>query len=210
MLARIGGICRYVVEGRNYFHMPKWHHQKINRPTPAKSPPCPLHENGGSGHVLDIDESVSPQGAITEPSGGERKGREGKGKDLLSDESDETDNRFDEFWDVYDKKEGRKTAESRWKSALKKRSVTADSLIAAAGSYIDWQKREGKHPQYTKLAATWLTGEHWNDERPSAEPSNVHRLPHASEVELPPDGLTPQEYAEWHAAQRAKRNGGRS
>jgi len=78
LLAGIGGICRYVVEDRSYLHMPKWHHQKINRPTPAKSPPCPLHEGGGSGHVLPNDDSLSDHGALTEPSTWERKGREGE------------------------------------------------------------------------------------------------------------------------------------
>lgn len=86
LLAGIGAVCRYVVDGRNYLHMPNWHHQKINRPTPAKSPPCPVHEDGVRGHVLDADASVSPHGAVTEPSRGEGKGRErevdreGKGK----------------------------------------------------------------------------------------------------------------------------------
>jgi hypothetical protein len=58
--------------------MPEWHHQKINRPTPAKSPPCPVHEDGGSGHVLNPDDSLSPHGGITEPSAWEGKGREGE------------------------------------------------------------------------------------------------------------------------------------
>lgn len=76
LLEGIGGICRYVVEGRRYLHMPKWHHQKINRPTPAKSPPCPLHEGGGSGHVLHAEDSLSTHGGLTEGSTWEGKGRE--------------------------------------------------------------------------------------------------------------------------------------
>lgn len=80
LLTGIGAICRYVVDDRNYLHMPAWHHQKINRPTPAKSPPCPEHEDGVSGHVLDPEDSLNDHGALMEPSRGERKGREGKGK----------------------------------------------------------------------------------------------------------------------------------
>lgn len=83
---------------------------------------------------------------------------------LLLDESSETD-RFDEFWSVYDKKRGRKKAEQKWRLALRKPGVTADLLIAAAGSYVDWQRQEGKHPEFTKDPATWLNGEHWTDER---------------------------------------------
>lgn len=68
ILAEIGAICRYEVAGRRYLHMPKWGHQKINRPTPAKSPPCPLHEDGGSGHVIPPDDSLSPHGGLGEGS----------------------------------------------------------------------------------------------------------------------------------------------
>jgi hypothetical protein len=77
--------------------------------------------------------------------------------------------RFEEFWDTYAHKVGRKKAESAYRSALKKPGVTADLLIAAAAAYIDWQRREGKHPQFTKHPATWLNGEHWNDERVTRE-----------------------------------------
>lgn len=92
-------------------------------------------------------------------------------KNPSSDESDQAD-RFDEFWDAYDKKVGRKKAEQKWRLALRKRGVTADGLIAAARSYIAWQKSEGKHPTFTKNPETWLNGEHWNDERPTtAQPT---------------------------------------
>jgi len=80
-------------------------------------------------------------------------------------ERSETPDRFDEFWDAYDKRTGRKAAEQKYRLALRKPGVTPDLLIAAAGSYIDYQKREGKHPEFTKNPATWLNGEHWNDER---------------------------------------------
>ena len=75
------------------------------------------------------------------------------------------DNGFDAFWDVYDKKQGRKEAIAKYRVALKKRGVTADLLLVAASEYIYWQRAEHKHPEFTKLATTWLNGEHWNDER---------------------------------------------
>lgn len=76
-----------------------------------------------------------------------------------------TDEDFATFWDVYDKKEGRKTAHAKWRLAIKKPGVTSDLLIRAASEYIAYQRGEGKHPEYTKLPTTWLNGEHWNDER---------------------------------------------
>src|SRR5690606_38820441 len=78
---------------------------------------------------------------------------------------------FEEFWDAYDKKEGRKAAEQKWTIALRKPGVTADKLITAAHTYIAAQKREGKHPQYTKNATTWLNGEHWNDQPTTLRPA---------------------------------------
>lgn len=88
-------------------------------------------------------------------------------KNLLSDKSDDTEppNRFDEFWNAYDHKVGRKRAETAYAAALKKPGVTPDLLIAAAASYVAWVKSEGKHPQFTKHPTTWLHGEHWTDER---------------------------------------------
>jgi hypothetical protein len=77
----------------------------------------------------------------------------------------ETDlDRFDQFWDTYANKVGRKKAETAYAAALKKPHITADLLIEAAATYIAWQIAEGKHPQFTKHPATWLNGEHWTDE----------------------------------------------
>ena len=83
---------------------------------------------------------------------------------LRSDRRTRTTDRFDEFWDTYDKNLGRKKPRQN-RLALKKPGVTADLLIAAAAAYIEWQRAEGKHPQFTKDPATWLNGEHWTDER---------------------------------------------
>ena len=77
----------------------------------------------------------------------------------------ETPERFEEFWDAYDHKQGRKKAEAAYRAALKKPGVTDDLLITAASSYVAFVKAEGKHPTYTKHPTTWLNGEHWNDER---------------------------------------------
>jgi hypothetical protein len=79
----------------------------------------------------------------------------------------ETPDRFEEFWETYSHKVGRKKAETAYRAALKKPGVTQDLLIDSAAAYITWQMSEGKHPTYTKHAATWLHGEHWRDERPA-------------------------------------------
>lgn len=39
-------LCRYEVRGQTYLHCTNWHeHQRVNRPTDSKHPPCPLHES---------------------------------------------------------------------------------------------------------------------------------------------------------------------
>lgn len=41
-------LCRYEVEAVRYLHAPKWtQHQKINRPTESRMPPCPIHDESG-------------------------------------------------------------------------------------------------------------------------------------------------------------------
>lgn len=42
-----GAVCRYTVDGREYLHAVQWkRHQRINRPTPSRIPPCPAHMTG--------------------------------------------------------------------------------------------------------------------------------------------------------------------
>lgn len=78
---------------------------------------------------------------------------------------------FDEFWEIYDKKRGRKAALAKWKVALKKPGVTPELLVLAASQYVAYQRTEGKHPEFTKDPTTWLNGEHWNDERAGRQQS---------------------------------------
>ena len=42
MIEESGPLCRYSHKGIHYFHVTSWReHQRINRPTPSKFPPCP-------------------------------------------------------------------------------------------------------------------------------------------------------------------------
>lgn len=117
--------------------------------------------NGGS--TADVDGDVDGDGdlKVKEPSRASR--------------SETEPTRFDEFWTTYDKRRGRKAALNKYRQALKKPGVTEALLIASAASYIEWQRDEGKHPQFTKDPATWLNGEHWNDER-VARPQPLTRV----------------------------------
>jgi hypothetical protein len=90
--------------------------------------------------------------------------------------------RFEEFWSTYSHKVGRKKAEGAYRAALKKPGVTDDLLIASAAAYIEAQRADRKHPQFTKHAATWLTGEHWRDERVASPPARTRFQEHIALV----------------------------
>lgn len=57
-IAASGPLCRYQVDGQRYLHITSWaEHQRVNRPSPSRIPPCPLHEA-----------DVNAHGGLTEPS----------------------------------------------------------------------------------------------------------------------------------------------
>lgn len=66
-LCRVGAVCVYEVDGREYLHVPAWHeHQHPNRKVDSKIPECP----GGMGptHVKQPrrDDSRTTHGGLTE------------------------------------------------------------------------------------------------------------------------------------------------
>lgn len=115
--------------------------------------------------------------------------------------------RFDEFWNVYGKKVDRKKAEQKWKLALKKRGVTADMLIAAARSYVTYERENNEGGRYVMDPARWLNGERWNDERaaravagPAAGGDDAGWASPAPVPSIPPELVDdPQGYAAWLA-----------
>jgi len=55
-IAKNGPLCRYYVDGVPYLHITSWReHQRINRPSPSRIPPCPTHEPDAQGR-LDLSE----------------------------------------------------------------------------------------------------------------------------------------------------------
>lgn len=166
-LADGGQISRYTVDGKPFLYINAWeNHQRIDRPNKARYP-LPTSANAVSRDTLATPSRASRDTPATGT--GEQRNRGTGERQALSDKSDDTDDRFDEFWNTYAHKVGRKQAHTAYKRAIKKPGVTPDLLIASAAAYIQWQQSEGKHPQFTKHPATWLNGEHWNDERPARQ-----------------------------------------
>jgi hypothetical protein len=163
-LSEGGQIARYDVGGKPFLYINAWEdHQRIDKPNKARYP-LPTCEDAV---IRQSFASVSRESREDLAPGAGEQGNRGAGEQgttLLLDKSSEPD-RFDEFWDTYSHKVGRKKAETAYRAALKKPGITDDLLISSAAFYIEWQQAEGKHPQFTKHPATWLTGEHWRDER---------------------------------------------
>src|SRR6266540_3173316 len=160
-------ITRYTVDGRRFLYVNGWAtHQRIDRPNKERYP-LPTCENAEFARP-----SRDPRETLATGAGEQRnRGTGEQGKPPLAPSRSKTDSpeRFEEFWETYSHKVGRKKSETAYRSALKKPGVTADLLINAASQYVGWVKAEGKHPQYTKHPATWLNGEHWTDERAARE-----------------------------------------
>jgi hypothetical protein len=207
LLERIGAICRYIVEGRRFIHAPKWGHQKINRPTESRLPPCPkcdesLATHGGlsesvmstSGLSSESDEYVaSPQvttdsvrahGGLSDGSPPEKEKEQGKGSGKGTgkrnrDTSADAD--FDRFWLAYPKRVAKGQAKKAWPKAVEK--ADARTLTAAAEDYARWHQEQNTDPQFIKNPSTWLNGECWLDERPARKPQTTRVGEHLALVQ---------------------------
>ncbi len=80
-IADTGPLCRYEVDGKRYLHITTWaEHQRVNRPTPSRIPPCPIHEKDVSAHGR-LSEASSPhaQARVPAEQGRERSREQGAG-----------------------------------------------------------------------------------------------------------------------------------
>lgn len=213
-------LHRYAVDGTDFIYLSWWDStQYINKPTKGRFPRPDGTLNYGDSKIGGPSLN-SPEDSSNAPVGVEEKGSRGvEEKTLLRDADAQRDTEmFDIFWDAYDKKRGRKAAEQKYRLALKKPGVTPELLIEAARQYVAWQKSQGKHPEFTKDPATWLNGEHWNDERagrsdapaggPTADPGTLspeevaRRL--EEDLEEPPDTDDMEVLRAWRTERNAR------
>ena len=89
-----------------------------------------------------------------------------------------TQDEFIDWYLVYPRHEGKGLAEKAYAKARKK--VSAEVLEAAAQRYADDPNRE---KQFTKLPATWLNAESWDDE-PLPARNVVQMRPTGAQVRL--------------------------
>lgn len=162
-------ITHYVVSDRSYLTVNGWaEHQRINRPVASKLPA--LSEGEIRPLTCSDEDSRRTHVQLTEDSLRERKGREGKGRTTSSDLSDEIEDRFDEFWQQYPRRDGKQDARKAWAQVTKK--VDAQTILDGLAAYAF-----RPDPQFIPMPASWLRGQRWEDEGAS-----VHQLrndPHA-------------------------------
>ena len=144
-LSTNGLIKRYTHEGKGFFYIPGWRHQRIDKPQPAKYPD-PFDERS-----TNIPGAFPPYTI----------GNDTKGKDKNScAPKRRTHEGFERFWSAYPKKANRKKALEAWKRH--NLEPLADRLTAdvEARKAKDRGWREG----FVPLATTYINGQRWEDE----------------------------------------------
>lgn len=161
-LATRGWIVRYAVDGVEYGAIPTWKaHQIINNREKASDIPAPNEIN-----------ILTREARVDDASGTrlEGKGREGKGKGREgvnrsdADASRPRDEKFEEFWKVYPRREGanpKEPARKQFNSAVKA-GADPDEIIAGAKRCRVVEAKNIGTP-YIPQAVKWLRDERWND-----------------------------------------------
>ncbi len=80
---------------------------------------------------------------------------------------DNTQNEFEEFWNLYDYKKSKPKALIAFKASLKKDHY--QTIIAGVNAYI---QSRGSDKQYWKHPTTWLNAEAWKDEYTKSNPES--------------------------------------
>jgi DNA-binding MarR family transcriptional regulator len=89
------------------------------------------------------------------------------GKPVINTVS-KTDDRFEEFWGLYDKKTGKEIAYAKWKKLTKKEIAKIFETLPA---YLE----STPNKQYRKNPATYINQKVWNDEIINSQPINTNQ-----------------------------------
>jgi hypothetical protein len=156
-LHELGLIRLYSSPEGFVIHLINWEkHQRVSNPSRARFVQGDLRECTWEDATL---------ASSLEPSRVLGKGREGKGRTTLSDESDTIVDRFDEFYRLYPRKEAKVDARKAWAQVTKK--VDPQTIIDGLAAYSF-----GPDKKFHPLPASWLRGQRWEDEG-----TNLRHLP---------------------------------
>jgi len=199
------GVVFYKHEGRPYYYVPSWEkHQRTEKRAKQRIPfPHDIENVEMTDVSIKVAENPPPSSGKSGAGTGEQ-GNRGTGEETpLSNKSDDlkinTEN-FDQFWALYPRREGKGQARTALKKALKKTDLP--TILKAVDEYASWLRAENKERTYMAMPASWLNGERWTDERTGRDESAPRKFTSADDLELPPDGLTPEQYRKWVAERR--------
>lgn len=118
--------------------------------------------DGSGSSSCRVGSSVSSDADATDAS--EAASDKPKGRRTTS--ADEPDG-FAKWYAAFPRHEARVKAASAYRSALRKRGVTQESLLAGARTYARLVQAEARERSKILLPPSWLNGERWNDEIPA-------------------------------------------
>ena len=156
-LVKAGRIVRIELDGKAYLHVKRLaDHQKVD---PRWSPRCPVCLAGA--HLDSPRLSETPQDSPDLTPVKERKGKERKGEE--KEDTPPTPSRFDEFWDLYPRKQAKGDARKAWDAAAKREDQ--DVIIDGLRRLLPWFESQCKATgDYRPTAGPWLRQERWTDE----------------------------------------------
>jgi hypothetical protein len=181
-LISIGALTLYDSEAGQVLHVTNWaKHQKVSNPTKSKYADMNLTLVGTKPRkqaevAVQITEPSLPGTELSREVHKERE-REREGERVVKT-CPTTPDEFIDWYLIYPRHEGKGLAQKAYTKARKK--VSAETLTAAAQRYADDPNRE---KQFTKLPATWLNAESWDDE-PLPGRNVVQMRPTGSQVRL--------------------------
>lgn len=169
-LEAAGVIVRYTVEMTQYLAIVNWpEHQKPPHPTkdvlPAATDPRAVRREL---HASRMNNAGEPSEDFTHELGWVESGF---GSEVEKSAHLPAGVTFDDFWNIWPRKDKRKDAETAWNSA--KRRAAPEVIVRVAAEYAAHPYRPAK--QFVPYGATWLRGDCWKDPMPEA-PEAIRRV----------------------------------
>ena len=150
-----GLIVRYSFEGKEFFYIAGWKHQRIDKPQSPKYPD-PIKE-----HSATIPRTIPPDtiGYDTIREDKKEDGPSLRSGEVSRETSDWPSDFREQFWLKYPRKKAKKAAFKALDTIRKSNEVTFEKLMAAVDKIPIGEPKFIPHP------ATWLNAGQWDDEQ---------------------------------------------
>ena len=147
----------YMAGGERYLCFPNWEQHQTIRNKKSKFP-----EPESICNQLNSNDSKCSRNPIQSnpnPNTNNNADRVGELVPFPSQIEDE----FEQLWELYPRKEGKKKALACYQKA-RKNGTTFEQVKAGIMNYCEYIRREQTELQYIAYGSTWFNGERWNDE----------------------------------------------